>query len=385
MYGFLYSEVNILCIALTLIVAVKLSSSSSRASAKNRWFMLMTWLVLAANASDLLFCIFISKNLAVPAFIKYLVNFAYFEVLTAAAYCWFVYGELTADSNANLGRKRLAAYAVPLAAFTVFLLLSYFNGMIFYIDDGGNYCRGKLFFLQPILSYIYIYTAAIRNIFAYFKKKHYAYKSRILTLYICAVVIMICGGLQLSTSDYPLVTAAISLSIIYVYIDSLTRLVSLDPLTGIPNRREVISRLSSEIKTLKSGEKICFFFIDIDGFKQINDTFGHDEGDRVLKHLATEMRRFCMENGGYCARYGGDELVMLQIIGENDDASLLADKLRKRIIGNYISAGDALFIDISIGYSECGGDCDAGTLIARADAEMYREKAEKKKRVTVKK
>ncbi len=377
MYGFLYSEVNIICIAMVAVVAVKLSSSSSRASAKNRWFMLMTWLVLAANVSDFLFSVCISADLAVPAFIKYIINLLYFGALTGAAYCWFIYVEQTNDSDVKLRKKRLWLYSIPLVAFCTCLLVSCFNGMIFYINETGNYCRGKFFFLQPILSYIYIYTAAIRSALAYFKKKHYAYKSRILTLHICALVIMICGAAQLATPNYPLVTAAISLSIIYVYIGSLTRLVSLDPLTGIPNRRELISHLSGEIKTLKSDEKICFFFIDIDGFKQINDTFGHDEGDRVLKHLATEMRRFCIENGGYCARYGGDELVMLQIIGENDDASLIADKLRKRIIGNYIPMGEAQFIDISIGYSECGGECDAATLIARADAEMYKEKEKK--------
>ena len=86
--------------------------------------------------------------------------------------------------------------------------------------------------------------------------------------------------------NIPVLSVGIVISYLLAYINLLERLISLDPLTGISNRREFLQRLEDDIKSLKANEDLYFLFIDIDSFKNINDTEGHNEGDRVLKEIA---------------------------------------------------------------------------------------------------
>ena len=149
-----------------------------------------------------------------------------------------------------------------------------------------------------------------------------------------------------------------------------------DPLTGIPNRRALMNELG---RALANAERIDtalhVAFIDMDGFKSINDQYGHDAGDRFLievsKALVTGMR-----HGDFVARYGGDEFVVFcSATSAAHDASRVA--IRKRLerltTGKFVIGPSALnYGGASVGVVTCESnerDCDA--VIARADAAMY--------------
>lgn len=382
MATFLYSEINIICMIMTLIVASQLMTSSSGASLKSRWFNAVVWSVFFANLCDLIWGIITVENISIPVFLAYLINFLYFETLGVGAYGWFVYCEAVRMKNASFSKKQLGFYAIPLIVLTVLLVISYFNGMIFSIDENGDYNRGEYFFLQPLLSYIYTFTAIFVSAASSAKKKHHHYKNRLVMLSVCTIFICLSAVLQFVTSDLPLVTVATSLSIVYVYINSLERMVSLDPLTGISNRRELFTHFSDAVKSLKHEEKLYLLFIDVDSFKQINDTYGHGTGDLVLKCISASVRRFCSETGGFCARFGGDEIVVMQILKNDNNISVLCDELKRQIIDNYEPIGDLQSIDVSIGFSEYDGG-DISELISRADEKMYKEKEEKRANTAV--
>jgi len=155
------------------------------------------------------------------------------------------------------------------------------------------------------------------------------------------------------------------------------RLAHHDGLTGLPNRLLLIKRLQQAIRI--AGERhsqLALLFIDLDGFKIVNDSFGHLVGDRLLAVVAARLAA-CVRTDDIACRYGGDEFVAL--LSNLDAAALavsIAEKIRKQIGECYRIDGMEIHITASIGlamYPADGERYDA--LLNRADAAMYRDKA----------
>jgi diguanylate cyclase (GGDEF)-like protein/PAS domain S-box-containing protein len=153
----------------------------------------------------------------------------------------------------------------------------------------------------------------------------------------------------------------------------LARLAVTDPLTGLYNRHSLVARIADDRAT-RPGAWIGAVFIDLDGFKQVNDLHGHAAGDVVL---AAASRRLAAAvappNSVY--RLGGDEFVVLVI----DDAphsavERLADDLIAVLSGSYLVDGGQVTLTASAGWA-CSATADAAELIREADASMYRHKA----------
>lgn len=160
--------------------------------------------------------------------------------------------------------------------------------------------------------------------------------------------------------------------------DELAELAQKDYLTGISNRRHFI-QLSSQVLKISNREKKAssLLMMDIDYFKSINDTHGHEIGDQVIKLLAHRVSNALRESDLF-ARFGGEEFVVLAPNTTISDALLLAEKLR-HLIEN-IKDIENVKITVSIGVSELLGD-DVIAVIKRADSAMYTAKKNGKNRV----
>jgi len=149
-----------------------------------------------------------------------------------------------------------------------------------------------------------------------------------------------------------------------------------DPLTGLPNRLSLASRLDHAIATARQeGRSAAVLFIDLDGFKAVNDGRGHAAGDAVLREIATRLRAR-LRDTDTVARLGGDEFVVVaERMGDARQASRLATKLLG-VIADPIEVGaETLGVTASIGISLCPEDGQQGdALIAAADAAMYAAK-----------
>jgi diguanylate cyclase (GGDEF)-like protein len=153
-----------------------------------------------------------------------------------------------------------------------------------------------------------------------------------------------------------------------------------DLLTGLPNRPHLYQRLNSEIASaVVNGGLLGVVYIDLDGFKQVNDIYGHAAGDAVLQEVATRMAR-SVRRGDLVARIGGDEFVMLLAhLGSRSDAERIAVTISAEFQEPIYFNGQALRVDASIGISLCPLDGeDPDELLKVADAEMYRAKSSRK-------
>jgi diguanylate cyclase len=150
-----------------------------------------------------------------------------------------------------------------------------------------------------------------------------------------------------------------------------------DSLTGLPNRLLFVDRLGHALDLARRSLSRCaVLFIDLDGFKSVNDGLGHDCGDQLLQVLAARMRR-ALRRSDTLARLGGDEfvVVMEESVSSRDDARNLAEKLLEVAASPVSTHRGVAQVSASIGiavYPEDGGD--AAALISAADQAMYSAK-----------
>ncbi|RDS84903.1 bifunctional diguanylate cyclase/phosphodiesterase [Dyella monticola] len=158
--------------------------------------------------------------------------------------------------------------------------------------------------------------------------------------------------------------------------DQIVRMVNHDALTDLPNRRALVERIETVVHNAKrSQETFAVLFMDIDGFKTINDSLGHSAGDEVLKAFARRLLH-CVRDGDTVARLGGDEFVVLmEDLTSPDDAQDIAQSVLDRMEREHWRDGQPFQAVPSIGIALYPRDGEtADTLLKNADAAMYEAK-----------
>lgn len=149
-----------------------------------------------------------------------------------------------------------------------------------------------------------------------------------------------------------------------------------DNLTGLPNRRLFFDRLSFSLpRARRYNHFIALLYIDLDGFKEINDTFGHEAGDYVLREVS-ERTKLCLRDMDTLARLGGDEFaVILQDLDQKKSSEIVAQRILKTLNEPFIISDQESRISASIGISTFPDDGnDAEELLKNADTAMYKVK-----------
>jgi diguanylate cyclase (GGDEF)-like protein len=164
--------------------------------------------------------------------------------------------------------------------------------------------------------------------------------------------------------------------------EELFRAAITDPLTGIPNRRWFTERAVDEVATaVRHSLPLAAAFIDVDHFKQINDTHGHQAGDEVLCDIAELLDDDRREEDLLC-RYGGEEFVFLLRHTSGEDALTFCERVRANIEAHAFRYKETRIpVTVSIGAAAVRGGDTLDSLLARADAALYRAKENGRNRV----
>ena len=154
------------------------------------------------------------------------------------------------------------------------------------------------------------------------------------------------------------------------------RLARFDSLTGLPNRAILRDRMARALSECRPDNMCAVHFIDLDQFKQVNDTLGHTRGDMLLEAVAKRLIDVTRD-AGVIARFGGDEFVVLQApINSLDQCEALAKRILNRLGGTYDLDGHKVVVTASIGIAMAKSQMDPDQFLRNADMALYRAKSD---------
>lgn len=368
----LYSEVNLLCILFLLLIGRKLENSSY-AQDRRRLFKYVLLSNCFLFAVDIVW-IFVDKGV-LPFGIQanWALNTVYYITSGAVSFFWFVYSESVQKSK--LVRSRLSVFlcSVPMLLLTLLSLISIKTGWLFSIDASNNYLRGPLYSLQLVLSYGYIIFTAVKALALSFKAVSYYKKLEYRTLAAFVVPSLIAGGIQVFFPDIPILCVGTTFGILFVFLTMQEQMISNDGLTGLNNRIRMTSYLSEMMARYDGKTRLFLVMMDIDYFKQINDRYGHIEGDRALSVIAEALKACSSNHRYFIARYGGDEFAAVCDLEQDESIDDFCENIRNEILRR--NKENPYTLSLSFGYAEyypgIGTDID---FIKLADAELYKAK-----------
>ncbi len=156
----------------------------------------------------------------------------------------------------------------------------------------------------------------------------------------------------------------------------INHLARFDALTGLPNRTVLRDRMEHALGAWRPDNMCAVHFVDLDEFKQVNDTLGHTRGDMLLQAVAERLRD-AVRDADVIARFGGDEFVILQApIKSPDQAEALATRVLKALAGTYDLDGHKVVVTASIGIAVAKNRIDADQFLRNADLALYQAKSE---------
>jgi len=367
--------INLYSILILVILWLHSDKQEEKRSLQYRLYMLMldTTIVL------LLFDIFSRMDTnayAIYPVLNQLGNFVVFSLSPVLPSIWLVYvvNQLFQDEERSLRLLK------PLILFgfanLMIVVLSLRFGWYYSIDLQNIYHRGPYFTL-PV-----IYNIALLSIsFVYvMKNMKTIHKNHRFTLIFFPLFFLFSVVLQVVVYGVPILLNSVVLSLLFVSLNIQNHGMNTDYLTGVNNRKKLESYLKDKVRNSTEKKSFSAIMIDIDNFKSINDTFGHDMGDSALQ-ATVKLLNGCIRNTDFISRYGGDEFFMILSISEPERLQEVVDRIRLQLSKFNASERQVYTLQFSMGYGvyDVRSKASAQEFENMLDQRLYEEKQRKSK------
>lgn len=302
-------------------------------------------------------------------------NLILFIANPAAGTIWnlYVHHQVKYDEK-RVNRLKYILFALFLVN-SVLSITSFYTGWFFKIDSENIYSRGSFYWVHSMYDYILLlypigYIFKNRNII---EKKYYH------SLLVFSIPITIGASLQIAFYGWSLTWSGMAVSILTIYFNIQNKSLNTDYLTNVYNRRLLDSYLKMKIKNSKQDKSFSAILIDLNGFKNINDTFGHDVGDEAIKDAA-QIIKSSLGRDDFVARYGGDEFFI--IINSNDKFILenIVKNLKNNVDKFNQCSEKPYKLSFAMGYAvyNSKNNMDSDEFFKYIDEKMYIDKSYRK-------
>ena len=285
---------------------------------------------------------------------------------------WCIFVIYRIDQNKSKNMKLLMGMHYAIAAVDCMITIaSVFNGLYFYIDEKDIFQFADGYIVHIIFIFIQLFGSGIYSFAQSFSNKQVKlkkeYRLPLLFIIIPSATAILEGILPLS----PIVSLGIFLPIHFAFLEIQNSEIYSDALTGLNNRRRMEIFLQDMIHGAMEEKPFRIHMIDVNDFKQVNDKFGHIVGDKTLQLVADALHNVSDKLHGFCARYGGDEFVL--IVSDEADVQ---EAIQNEVNALRQKCADLIpTISVCTGCATCrSGAITAAQLIAQADEQLYIQK-----------
>jgi diguanylate cyclase (GGDEF)-like protein len=273
-------------------------------------------------------------------------NFCVFFLNPVPTALWVVYAHAQIHQDEKPDRQLLIPCAVLFVIHALLVIGTQFTGWFYTIDAQNVYHRGPLYLISPTLTFVYLLAAEIMIV----RNRKRMGKSQYLSLLFFAVPPFAAMLLHVTIYGISIVLDGVVLSIFIVFVNVQNKNLITDYLTGVYNREGLDIQLKDRIRTSAYGRTFSAILLDLDHFKSINDTYGHDMGDKALQK-SVELIKDCIRSTDFVARFGGDEFVVLLDTANRQELETVVQRINSAVDTFNKSGSQPFTIGFSAGYA----------------------------------
>lgn len=317
-----------------------------------------------------------------PPAANFLTNAIYELSSVMMGYYWLCYVETALESKFIKTKYLKHIAAIPVLIVMAGIIASTFNGLFFYVDENNVYHRGPYVLIHVAMCHFYTVVTSVHALIKSLRCKVFlkAKEYRILSMFL--IFPLVIGIIQIIAPAIPSVSVGVTLAFLFVYIDLQNLLISVDTLTGLNNRNQLMRYLSARIRSDAEKDCLYVFMLDVNKFKKINDSYGHVEGDMALVRCANALKAANKNSKNFIGRYGGDEFIIIAELNHEEEAERLCSDVHQALVAECIKDGIVYDLSMSFGYVKYDKSYKTmQSFIAAADEKLYEAKQRRDKKL----
>ena len=363
--------INVFAAIILIIIVVNEKTHKHYHMAQERLFFVMVY-------SNILLCTFdaiswvVEKN---PGTFNYIIN----QFVTSSAfiaipilnYRWFLYSQYNIFKSEKLLKKLERIFIPYIAIYLTVVLTNPLTHWLFYIDENNSFHRGNLFVAISITSYAILFLSFILIII----NRKRIIPGHFVPMLIFVIPILITSILAILIYGIAIAWVGTTISIFIIYLFIQGQRLGTDFLTGLYNRRQLNEYLQNRLRARRSNDSFGIAMIDINKFKSINDTWGHNAGDEyliALSHIFLNTFR----SREFISRYAGDEFIIVIDAQSKNHVASAMNRLSKAIEEYNSKSEKPWTISVSTGYDfyDTSEGMNIDDLLNHIDKLMYDSK-----------
>lgn len=297
-----------------------------------------------------------------------LINALLFTMNSVFAYSFSVYVDYKLFENFDRLRRYYTYGMIPAAVVCLMCVLNLFTKVFFWVTEDNVYYRAPLVLITYLVTYCYLTYGAL----LVFRHRHKSSKYMFLPVLLFLAPVYLCSLIQLHFYGIAVIWVSVAFGLTSLYINLQNERALLDTLTNLYNRSYLLHYMDYLIRRAHKGTCVIGLMLDVNDFKFINDTYGHLEGDAVLRAVGKILQTVTGGQGAV-VRYGGDEFVVLLENARSDSGEQLRERIGEEL-AKYNASGKApCRISLSMGVAEFDL-VDVDRFFHDMDQKMYEDK-----------
>ena len=377
-YFVFYTEASIICIMILLMILITDRIYNAKQE-KKIWFERAIVAFIFYFISDACWAAMLSDQFPNIRFFAVLFNYTNYILLGLMGYGTFMFVAATEKMpfRKSVMKRHMVFFLILISV--LFITIAYIMNPLFWINE-NNELNDLYYVFQISVPSCYLLAGFFLSVKYALKSELKEERRQFLFIGIVPLSVGAFGMIQVFALNAPTFCFGCTLMWLWFYIKNMQSLISVDDLTHLNNRGQ-INRYMDQLHHSEDSD-IYIMMIDIDRFKEINDTFGHAEGDRALIIASEALRQTCdqIKAPVFLGRYGGDEFTIIIRPSKDEERPEQVIEIIHRILAEKKRENQLLYdLKFSIGYDEFKDKNDtAHECMKRADEKLYLDKRQKK-------